>query len=83
VGHTPDIAVKVARWLPENLTGLVIGRNSRFWVHELTNEELEMICGVEYRALRVLSYLVPAVRDPAGNWSGTLADMGSTLHCAR
>lgn len=57
------MVVKVARWLPESISGLVIGRNSRFWVHELSDEELEVIGGVEYRALRVLSYLVAAVRS--------------------
>ncbi|WVQ85711.1 hypothetical protein IAT38_007877 [Cryptococcus sp. DSM 104549] len=49
----------VARWMPEGLQGMVIGRNSRFWTEELEDEELEQIGGVEYRALRLLSYLVP------------------------
>ncbi|WVW80474.1 hypothetical protein I302_102456 [Kwoniella bestiolae CBS 10118] len=48
----------VAKWMPEGLGGMVIGRNSRFWSEELDDEELEQIGGVEYRALRLLSYLV-------------------------
>ncbi|KAK8865627.1 hypothetical protein IAR55_000772 [Kwoniella newhampshirensis] len=48
----------VAKWMPEGLTGLVVGRNSRFWTEELEDEELEQIGGVEYRALKLLSHLV-------------------------
>ncbi|KAF8342643.1 cation transport protein-domain-containing protein [Cantharellus anzutake] len=36
----------------------VVGRNSRF--HGLTKEELEELGGVEYRALKLLLWLVPA-----------------------
>jgi hypothetical protein len=39
-----------------------VGRNSRFNTDELTDEQLEEIGGVEYRALRVLGYLVAGVR---------------------
>lgn len=35
----------------------IIGRNSRF--HELTNEQLEELGGVEYRALNALLWLIP------------------------
>ncbi|KZV69989.1 hypothetical protein PENSPDRAFT_651888 [Peniophora sp. CONT] len=35
----------------------IIGRNSRF--HELTNEQLEELGGVEYRALNALLWLLP------------------------
>ena len=38
----------------------IIGRNSVF--HELTNEQLEELGGVEYRALNALMWLVPLVR---------------------
>ncbi|WWD18193.1 hypothetical protein CI109_102642 [Kwoniella shandongensis] len=48
----------VAKWMPEGLTGLVVGRNSRFWTEELEDEELEQIGGVEYRALKLLTYFV-------------------------
>ena len=57
-----ELRATVASWMPEKLSGLVIGRNSRFFTEELDDEELEQIGGVEYRALRLLSYLVPAVR---------------------
>ncbi|KAK0462222.1 potassium transporter [Armillaria novae-zelandiae] len=44
------------KWLNFDLD---IGRNSNFNTETLTNGELEMIGGAEYRALKVLSYLVP------------------------
>ncbi|KAK4683982.1 Trk/Ktr/HKT type cation transporter, partial [Tremellales sp. Uapishka_1] len=61
-GTTMDfVKVQVAKWLPERFTsGLVIGRNSRFFTEELDDEELEQLGGVEYRALRTLGFLVPA-----------------------
>jgi len=46
-------------WL--NFSGLVVGRNSDFRTDSLTDEQLEDIGGAEYKALRLLSYLVPAV----------------------
>ncbi|KDQ63183.1 hypothetical protein JAAARDRAFT_29190 [Jaapia argillacea MUCL 33604] len=39
---------------------LWVGRNSLFDTEQLTDEQLEEIGGVEYRAIRVLSWLVPA-----------------------
>ncbi|KAK0493448.1 potassium transporter [Armillaria luteobubalina] len=44
------------KWLNFDLDA---GRNSNFNTETLTNGELEMIGGAEYRALKVLSYLVP------------------------
>lgn len=46
-------------WL--NFNGLVVGRNSDFRTDSLTDSELEDLGGAEYRALRLLSWLVPAV----------------------
>ena len=46
-------------WL--NFDGLVVGRNSNFHTESLTDEELEDVGGAEYRALRLLSILVPSV----------------------
>jgi len=40
----------------------VVGRNSRF--HGLTEEQMDELGGVEYRALRVLLYFVVAVSWP-------------------
>lgn len=51
----------VVSWLPEGVGGLVVGRNSRFFSEELEDEELEQVGGVEYRALRFLSYFVAGV----------------------
>lgn len=51
----------VVSWLPDGFGGLVIGRNSRFFTEELEDERVEQIGGVEYRALRFLSYFVGAV----------------------
>ncbi|KAF9502096.1 TrkH-domain-containing protein [Pleurotus eryngii] len=51
-----DINTKLVTWLSFPLR---VGRNSYFRVDELTDEQVEEIGGAEYRALRVLSYLVP------------------------
>jgi hypothetical protein len=48
-------------WLPGSIDGLIIGKNSEFYTDELTDEQLERLGGIEYRALRFLSYFVPAV----------------------
>jgi hypothetical protein len=40
----------------------VVGRNSRF--HDLTEEQMDELGGVEYRGLRVLLYIVVAVSYP-------------------
>ncbi|OBZ78732.1 hypothetical protein A0H81_00276 [Grifola frondosa] len=49
---------KSMKRLGENLRGLVIGRNSDFNTEYLSDEQLEELGGLEYRALRLLSYLV-------------------------
>ncbi|KAJ8690660.1 hypothetical protein PTI98_012069 [Pleurotus ostreatus] len=51
-----DINTKLVTWLSFPLK---VGRNSYFRVDELTDDQVEEIGGAEYRALRVLSYLVP------------------------
>ncbi len=53
-----DINAKLVSWLSFPLK---VGRNSYFKVDELTDDQVEEIGGAEYRALRVLSYLVPCV----------------------
>jgi hypothetical protein len=60
-GWHDSLATSAARWMPVGLASLVVGRNSRFFTEELDDEELEQIGGVEYRALRLLSYAVAAV----------------------
>lgn len=59
----PGRTVTEVPWL--RTTTIQVGRNSNFIVDEdddkLSDEQLEQIGGVEYRALRVLSYLVPLV----------------------
>ncbi|WWC60632.1 uncharacterized protein I303_103206 [Kwoniella dejecticola CBS 10117] len=57
-GREESWTAMVAKWMPETLSGLVIGRNSLFWTEELDDDELEQIGGVEYKALRLLGYLV-------------------------
>ena len=59
--HEPKVRTKSHKvsWL--KFDGLVVGRNSLFHTDRLTDEQLEEIGGVEYRALRLLSYLVPFV----------------------
>ena len=49
-------------WIPGSIDELVIGQNSEFCTDELTDEQLEHLGGIEYRALRFLSYLVFTVR---------------------
>lgn len=53
-----DINAKIVTWLSFPLK---VGRNSYFKVDELSDDKVEEIGGAEYRALRVLSYLVPCV----------------------
>jgi hypothetical protein len=57
------IAERAVAWL--NFDGLVVGRNSDFHTESLSDEQVEQIGGAEYRALRLLSYLVPIVRSLA------------------
>lgn len=56
-----SIRNQVAAWMPEELSGLVVGRNSRFYTEELGDDQLEQLGGVEYRALKLLSYIVVGV----------------------
>lgn len=56
---TITLEEKSVPWL--GFDGLVVGRNSNFHTESLTDNQLEEIGGAEYRALRLLSYLVPAV----------------------
>ncbi|TCD68599.1 low affinity potassium transporter [Steccherinum ochraceum] len=55
--HTKSDKAKFGR-LSERFSNLIIGRNSDFNTEELTDEELEELGGLEYRALNLLSYLV-------------------------
>lgn len=50
---------KNTSWL--NFSGLVVGRNSDFHTETLSDDQVEELGGAEYRALRLLSYLVPVV----------------------
>jgi hypothetical protein len=50
---------KKTPWL--NFSGLVVGRNSDFRTDTLTAEQIQQIGGTEYRALEMLSWMVPAV----------------------
>lgn len=51
------------RWLHKGLEleGLSIGRNSDFHTDELSDEQLEALGGIEYRALSALSWIVLCV----------------------
>ncbi|KAF7302799.1 Potassium transporter [Mycena kentingensis (nom. inval.)] len=55
---TETLEANKVPWL--RFDGLVVGRNSAFHTETLTDEQVEDIGGVEYRALRLLSYLIPA-----------------------
>ncbi|KAH8101386.1 TrkH-domain-containing protein [Cristinia sonorae] len=58
LGEILSIRKKEEAKLEKEYGRLVIGRNSDFNTDELTDEELEELGGLEYRALRFLSYLV-------------------------
>jgi hypothetical protein len=58
---------KKVSWL--NFDGLVVGRNSDFQTDTLTAEQIEHIGGTEYRALHMLSWMVPVVCF-ASSWIG-------------
>jgi hypothetical protein len=60
-GSSISIVRRVAGWLPDGMENLIIGRNGRFYTEELEDEKLEVIGGVQYRALRFLSYFVASV----------------------
>lgn len=49
---------KKTPWL--NFSGLVVGRNSNFRTDTLTSEQIQQIGGTEYKALEMLSWMVPA-----------------------
>ncbi|KAJ6542799.1 potassium transporter [Mycena capillaripes] len=55
--YNETLDAKEVPWL--SFDGLVVGRNSAFRTETLSDEQLEFIGGVEYRALRFLSYLIP------------------------
>ena len=60
IPHTRTLDSRSVPWL--SFDGLVVGRNSDFRTETLDPDQIEEIGGTEYRALRLLSYLVPVVR---------------------
>lgn len=60
VASFQELDEKKTPWL--NFSGLVVGRNSDFRTETLSDDQIEQLGGAEYKALRLLSYLVPAVR---------------------
>jgi len=54
-----------ARWLPPGVRGVVVGRNSQFFEEELSDEELELIGALEYRATKTLTLLLIGVSAQA------------------
>jgi hypothetical protein len=59
VPHIETLEGRDEPWL--NFDGLVVGRNSDFRTETLTSGQIKEIGGTEYRALRLLSWLVPTV----------------------
>jgi hypothetical protein len=55
----PDRGDTMSKEVPYITFSAVVGRNSRFT--GLTEEQMDELGGVEYRALRVLMYIVVAV----------------------
>lgn len=58
--HDRGENTRTAPWL--TFDELVVGRNSDFHTQKLNSMQLEELGGIEYRALILLSYLIPAVR---------------------
>jgi hypothetical protein len=69
-GHD-DIRISRTKSVPAPYISFnaITGRNSKF--HNLQEEELEELGGVEYRALMLLLWLVPAVRPNISVWLST------------
>jgi hypothetical protein len=59
VPYTTTLEGRSEPWL--NFDGLVVGRNSDFRTETLTSDQIKDIGGTEYKALGLLSWLVPAV----------------------
>ncbi|KAJ8518973.1 hypothetical protein ONZ45_g4024 [Pleurotus djamor] len=57
ISDISDMNAKVVSWLS---FPLIVGRNSDIHAETLTDEQIEEVGGAEYRALRLLSYLVPS-----------------------
>ncbi|KAJ7586206.1 potassium transporter [Mycena floridula] len=58
IPYATTVPAKSRPWL--ETFDLFIGRNSNFDTDSLTDEQVEVIGGTEYKALRLLSYMVPA-----------------------
>lgn len=59
----PHEAVRVVPYLS---FPTIVGKNSSF--HDLTEDQLEEIGGIEFRALNMLMWAVPLVCSPACDW---------------
>ncbi|KAG2005785.1 potassium transporter [Coprinopsis cinerea AmutBmut pab1-1] len=55
-----EIRTEKTPWILMEVPAFIIGRNSDFRTETLTDEQVEAVGGAEYRALRLLSYLIPA-----------------------
>ena len=62
-GETTAVDEGQSKKVPYISFSAVVGRNSRFT--DLTDEQMDELGGVEYRALRVLMYTVIGVRAPS------------------
>ncbi|EAU87693.2 hypothetical protein CC1G_08729 [Coprinopsis cinerea okayama7 len=56
-----EIRTEKTPWILMEVPAFIIGRNSDFRTETLTDEQVEAVGGAEYRALRLLSYLIPAL----------------------
>lgn len=56
VNQAPDTRLRAVRTVNYTSGQFVVGRNSQF--HELTEEVLEELGGVEYRAIKILRPLI-------------------------
>ena len=72
------VAVPGTKVVPYITFEAIVGRNSTF--HMLTNEQLEELCGIEFKALNALLWIVPAVRPILCGWTSRLRFVLSTIY---
>lgn len=49
------------KWLPPGVRGVVVGRNSQIYDEELDLDDLELFAAIEYKALKLLTWLIIVV----------------------
>ena len=71
-----------ARWLPPGVRTMVVGRNSQFFEEEVSDEELELLGALEWKATRLLTWVLIAVSSAIGllTPASIVLDLSSYCH---